>query len=89
MLHFGISADNLKYLKIRIVLFQENALSPVDDYCLIQLMASHVNTSQNFEYNQVYNFICLVLRLASKDRFYLQKCTFVIKRDFISLEFEK
>lgn len=51
MLHFGISADNLKYLKIRIVLFQENALSPVDDYCLIQLMASHVNTSQNFEYN--------------------------------------
>ena len=82
MVHFGIIADNLKYLRTRIVLFQENALWLVDDCCLIQLMASYVNNSQNFEYNWIYNCIFLVLILASKDRLYLKKCTFVIKRRF-------
>lgn len=61
MVHFGIIADNLKYLKTRIVLFQENALWLVDDCCLIQLMASYVNNSQNFAYNWIYNCIFLVL----------------------------
>lgn len=82
MVHFGIIADNLKYLRTRIVLFQENALWLVDDCCLIQLMASYVNNSQNFEYNWIYNCIFLVLILASKGRLYLKKCTFVIKRRF-------
>lgn len=51
MVHLGVTADNLKYLKIRIVLFQENAIALMDDYYMIQLMASFINISQNFEYN--------------------------------------